>query len=74
MCSSPVSPALQADALLLSYWGSPLTEKEEKICFIKVGTLPGYLLMKDSHVLDCLLDRRFYFFTFSKNCGKVYIA
>ena len=51
------SPALQADSLPLNHWGSPLKEKEEKIFFIKVGTLPGDLLMKDRHVLDCLLDR-----------------
>ena len=55
------SPALQADSLPLNHWGSPLKEKEEKIFFIKVGTLPGDLLMKDRHVLDCLLDRGFYF-------------
>ena len=30
MCSSPVSPALQADALPLSHWGSPVKEKEEE--------------------------------------------
>ena len=61
MCSSPVSPALQADALPLSHWGSPLKEKEEKICFLKIA-LVGDLLMKDRRVLDCLLDREFYFF------------
>ena len=55
------SPALQADSLPLNHWGSPLKEKEKKIFFIKVGTLPGDLLMKDRHVLDCLLDRGFYF-------------
>ena len=55
------SSALQADSLLLNHWGSSLKEKEEKIFFIKVGTLPGDLLMKDKHVLDCLLDRGFYF-------------
>ena len=36
-----VSPALPADSLPLSHWGSPLKEKEEKICLIKVGTPLG---------------------------------
>ena len=58
---SSVSPALLADSLLLSHWGSPLKEKEEKLCLIKVGTPLGDLLMKDRHVLDCLLDGGFYF-------------
>ena len=39
--SSPVSPASKADSLQLSHWGSPLKEKEEKICFHKVGICPG---------------------------------
>ena len=55
------SPVLQADSLPLKHWGSPLKEKEEKILFIKIGNLPGDLLIKDRHVLDCLLDRGFYF-------------
>ena len=38
-----------------------LKEKEEKICFLKIGALVGNLLMKDRCVLDCLLDREFYF-------------
>ena len=61
--SPPVSPALKADSLPLSHWGSPLKEKKEKICLPKVGTLPGDLLMKDRRVLDCLVDRGFYIFT-----------
>ena len=40
-----------------------LKQKEEKICFLKIGALLGNLLMKDRCVLDCLLDRGFYFFT-----------
>ena len=40
-----------------------LREKEEKICFLKTGALLGDLIMKDRCVLDCLLDRGFYFFT-----------
>ena len=36
-----------------------LKEKEEKICFLKIGALLRDLLMKDRHVLDCLLDRGF---------------
>ena len=39
-----------------------LKEKKEKIRFLKIGALLGDLLMKDRHVLDCLLDRGFYFF------------
>lgn len=50
--SSPVSPALLADSLSLSHWGSPLKEKEEKICLLKVGTPLGDFLMKDRYVLD----------------------
>ena len=46
-----VSPALPADSLPLSHWGSPLKEKEEKICLIKVGTPLGDFLMKDRHVI-----------------------
>ena len=61
-----LSPVLQADSLPLNHWGSPLKEKEEKILFIKIGNLPGDLLIKDRHVLDCLLDRGFYFFTLKK--------
>ena len=51
-----MSPALQTDSLLLSYWGSPMKEREEKIYFLKIGALLEDLLMKDRHVLDCLLD------------------
>ena len=40
-----------------------LKEKEEKMCFLKIEALLKDLLMKDRHVLDCLLDRGFYFFT-----------
>ena len=50
-----------------------LREKEKKIYFLKIGALLGDLLMKDRHVLDCLIDRVFYFF-YIKNCGKVYIT
>ena len=50
-----------------------LKEKKEKIRFLKIGALLGDLLRKDRHVLDCLLDRGFYFF-YVKNCGKVYIT
>ena len=64
--SYPVSPVLQADSLKLSSWGSPLKEKEEKTCLIKVGTPLGDLLMKDRHVLDCLLGKGFYIFTLKK--------
>ena len=39
-----------------------LKEKEEKICCLKIGALVGDLLMKDRRVLDCILDREFYFF------------
>ena len=39
-----------------------LKEKEEKICFLKIGALLGGLLMKDRRVLGYLLDRGFYFF------------
>ena len=49
-----------------------LKEKEEKICFLKIA-LVGDLLMKDRRVLDCLLDREFYFFNIT-NCGKIYIT
>ena len=64
--SSPVSPVLQANSLKLSSWGSPLKEKEEKICFLKKRTLLGDLLMKDRHVLDCLLGKGLYVFTLKK--------
>ena len=50
--SSPVSPALPADSLPLSHWGSPLKEKEEKICLPKVGAPLGDSLMKDRPVLE----------------------
>ena len=36
-----------------------LKEKEEKICFLKIGGLLRDLLMKDRHALDCLLGRGF---------------
>ena len=39
-----------------------LKEKEEKICCLKIGALVRNLLMKDRCVLECLLDREFYFF------------
>ena len=53
-----------------------LKEKEEKICCLKIGALVGDLLMKDRHVLDCLLDRGFQvcFFFYITNGGKVYIT
>ena len=44
------SPVLQADSLPLNHWGSPLKKKEEKILFIKIGKLPGDLLIKDMPV------------------------
>ena len=43
-----------------------LREKEKKICFLKLGALLGDLLMKNRHVLDCLLGKGFYIFTLKK--------
>ena len=43
-----------------------LKEKKEKIRFLKIGALLGDLLMKDRHVLDCLLGKGLYVFTLKK--------
>ena len=55
-----------ADRFFTAELLSPLKEKEEKIHFLKIGALLEDLLMKDRHVLECLLDWGLYFLHLKK--------